>query len=324
MAASSFVRTGIDLGSAAVKLMRAEGGAVIRRLTHAGLETWDPEAAGNEVARAAGALQRLLRSLGLTRRMLGRIAVAAVDDDSAIREVVVPMMPEEDLRRALPFEAKRHLYYDGMDSPALDAQVLGTANAVEEEGGPAMRALLVAVPGKHRDFALSALAAADLEPEVIDLEPLATLNAATWLERESGPTAGPVAVLDLGRMRTRLTITHADGGLLTRTIGPGVPPADDADAEIGFAATVAAGVRETVLFYRGRYRRDITRVGLAGGGALRSASLQVVQETAGVELTTLDPLRDPAAASLPEELAGQGPRFVTAYGLCRWWDEFNV
>lgn len=319
------VRTGIDLGSCAVKLLRGDGGASLQRLTHAGIETWAPGETGDQVAPAAAALERLVRRLGLSRRSLGRIAVAAVDDDVALREVVVPAMPEDDLRRSLPFEARRHLYYEGMESPILDAQVLGVAGAVEGEVGPSMRALIVAAPQRNRDFAVAVLGAAGLEPEVVDLEPLATLNATAWLRGDRTSDPHPLALLDFGRQRTRLSISHRDGGLLTRTVGPGVPAEEDQDAVAGFSSMVASGIHETLLFYRGRYRREITRVDLSGGGALRSEMVRRIAEGAGITMQLLDPLRSGLTAeSIDAETRAQGPRFTTAYGLCRWWDESDV
>lgn len=325
MARSRSARTGIDLGTAAVKLVRGEGARSITRLTHAGIESWSPASAGDEVARAADALGRLLKRLGCSGHALGRIAVAAADDDVAMREVVVPAMTEEDLRASLPYEARRHLYFDGMKSPIFDAQVLGLASPSEGETGPSMRALVVAAPGKNREFALSVLAKVNLEPEVVDLEPFACLNAAARLAFDHGANSGPVALLDLGRLRTRMAITHREGGLLTRCVGPGVPPEGEDDAQAAYVATVAANVRETMLFYRGRYRREVARVGLAGGGALRSGLAAEMQAGVGAEMPVLDPLRHPSAAELrADDLAGRGPQLVTAYGLCRWWDESDV
>ena len=103
------IRTGIDLGTGSVKLVRGEGEPVLERTTHLGIEDWDAAENGDDAARAAGALRRLLDRLKLAKSRLGSIAVAVGGDDASLREVVMPSLTEEELRQALPFEAQKHL-----------------------------------------------------------------------------------------------------------------------------------------------------------------------------------------------------------------------
>ena len=319
------VRTGIDLGTGSVKLVRGEGSPTLERVTHFGIEDWDPPETGDDTARASTALRRLLDRLKLGKSRLGPIAVAVGGDDASLREVVVPTLTEDELRRALPFEAQRHLNLEEMVSPILDFQVLGSA-APSENGGPEqIRVLLAATARAQRDFPLEVLSRLGLEPQVIDLEPLASLNAllATIPFDEKQPAA--VGLLDLGARRTRLHLTQKDGKLLMRQIGAGVPEAGGAEQLPALIDKVTRRIRETFTFYRSRYRENVGQIFVAGGGALAAGVCEALESALDLPASILDPLEGLAESAEGSEAdKARGARLVTACGLCRWWDGTSV
>jgi len=316
-------RTGIDLGTGAVKLVRGEGRLRLERITHLEIEDWGPVDAGDAAARAAGALGRILSRLGGARRRLGKIAVGVGGEESGIREVQLPLLTEDEVRRALPFESRKHLTLEDMVSPTVAFQVLGTAQADEEGGAMQTRVLLAAVSAPQREFPLRVLSDHGLTPEVIDLEPLANLNALLGTLPEGDLTDRVVGVLDLGAQQAGLYVTQQDGRIVTRVVGPGVPEARAAVAS--YIEGLTRRIQETLTFYRGRYRRDVTSLHVAGGGALLDGICHALQSALSLPVSALNPLQGiglPAAAG--DELARQGPRFATACGLCRWWDGTHV
>jgi Tfp pilus assembly PilM family ATPase len=317
------VRTGIDLGTGTVKLARGEGDSCLRVITHLGLEDWDPAGSGDDVSRASGALRRLLSRLGLARGKLGRIATAVPGEESSIREVIMPPLTEAELRRALPFEARNHLTLDIMSDPVLDCQVLGPAPAAEPDGPEQVRVLLAAVPRERRDFPLQVLARLGLEPEVVDLEPMASLNALLGAAR-SIPPEQPLAVLDLGGRQAVLHITRCAGGFLSRPVGPGVPSGAGDATWSTYADELATWIRETMTFYRGRYRQEVGSIHLAGGGALRPGLPDRLSQGIDQLVSLLDPSLGLKVEVGGEVAAAGAPRFVTACGLCRWWDNVDV
>lgn len=308
-----------------MKLVRGDGTAAIERFTHIGAEDWDPAGSSGDVARAAAALSRLLSRLRLGKGHLGRIAVAVGGDDSSFREVVLPALSEAELRQALPFEAKKHLFLESMTAPVLDCQILGPAPP-GEDGGMQIRVLLAATPASGRDFPLHVLARAGLEPEVVDLEPLAALNALLAVaggEAESGKALG---LLDLGGRHSMLHITGRSGGVVSRPVGPGAPSAGRSREDVvAFAETIIERVRETLTFYRGRHRAEVAKLFLSGGGTTLPGMADLLIEKAGLAAAVFDPLNGLApAAGEAQGAAAAGPRFVTACGLCRWWDTAHV
>jgi type IV pilus assembly protein PilM len=319
------VRTGIDLGSESVKLVRGEGRTRLERITHIEVEAWDPANGKDPTERAAGALGRILSRMGGVRRRLGQVAVGVGSQETGLREVTLPRLSEDELRRALPFEARRHLTLEEMASPTIAFQILGPAPSAEGVGDPQVRVLLVAVAGPQREFALRVLASQGLDPEVVDLEPLANLNALLAALPANERDGQVVALLDLGAREVGLHVTQTDGCLLSRVVGAGVPQARGAREIAEYAEGVAHRIGETLTFYRARFRRDVTRLHVGGGGALIKGLCQSLQGALEFPVTPFNPLEGvalPAAAR--EDVTAWAPQFVTACGLCRWWDGAHV
>jgi type IV pilus assembly protein PilM len=323
MFGSGTIRTGIDLGTSSVKVVRGEGKNRLERITHFGAEDWNPEGSADE--RAAGALSRLLAHLELGRGRLGEIAVAAGGEEASVREVLLPPLSEAELRRALPYEAKKHLFLENMASPLLDCQILGPGPASEEDGSPQIRVLMAAAPASARDFPMAVLSRVGLEPEVIDLDSLACLNALLAQNPFQDETVAALGLLDLGGRQAFLHITHSQGGVYSRSVGPGAPPGDGSDLIASYSQELSRRLRETITYYRGRFRQEVGTIHVAGGGALLPGVQDHLREAGAREIVLLDPFKGLAvAARQSAERVSAGARFVTSVGLCRWWDGTDV
>ncbi len=324
---SGTVRTGIDVGTVSVKLVRGVGSPNLNRITHLGVEDWDPEGPKDDVERASRALWRLMGRLGLSKSRLGHLAVAVGGEDASLREVVLPPLSDRELQQALPYESKKHLDLEGMDAPVVSAQILGPAPP-ETEGEPEQtRVLFAAVPRAQRDFPLKVLGRLGLDPEVVDLEPLAGLNAV--LANPSlpeTPTDGAMGLLDLGGRYGALQITGPQGGVMSRTVAPGLPRGEETAALNTYLENLAPRITETLTFYRGRYRQEVNSLFLSGGGAMISGfpdSLRRMIE--GRSVSILDPLAGLTESAIGfERVSDHAARFATACGLCRWWDSPGV
>lgn len=343
--------TGIDLGHHAVKLVRLErGGSGAPQLTHWGVEEI-LAAREATVEDRAGALARLLKRLDLRPRQLGRVASSVGGRDVYLRQVSMPRMSEPDLRRALPYEAKKHLPLDG-NPLCFDLQLL---NGIEpppmvdggDGGTPTREVLLVAAPRSRRDETLSVLERTGVHPEILDAEPLPVVNAilAAYPPPED---AGWQVMLDLGARNSVLAAVLPDGcfyarpleftgDLLTASIEAEMG-IDRGQAEIvkrelqdggkGQDATVLPAVEglvreveETIRFLRVRRRQEaVSRIYLSGGGALLLGLREILTRAVGVEVLFPDPFRDLAAGSRKRPGPADAPWLVGALGLARWWD----
>jgi Tfp pilus assembly PilM family ATPase len=319
------IRTGIDLGGDSIKLVRGHGSQRLQAITHLGwgmIQTTQVHAEESTIDSAATALRRLIKRLGLSSRKLGHVAVALTGRVGSFRDVQMPTMSDVDLRRALPFEVRRHLDVTTMQDPILDAQVLGSTQP-DSGGAPQIRVLFAAAPRQERDQVLMILEQAGLEAEVVDLQPLAGLNAVLARRRPVG--GGAVALLDLGAQHAALHISGAEGDLLSRALTGGPLPKAGAPEVADRARQLAEQVQETVTFYRGRYRRQVELIALTGGGALIAGLTDALADSLETPLNVIDPLVDLAdEARGREEVNGCEPLFLTACGLCEWWDGTHV
>lgn len=298
--------TGIDLGTRAVKVVRFTGGEKHGRVTHAGaLDLESGEATGNDLRRLQGeGLVRLLEQLKLKRRALGRLVVGISGSHVTMAEADLPPLSERELRKALPFESRKHLFLDAMKDPVLDCQIL--ARTAGEN--PEIRVLFVAASREERDAVLAVLRIAGLDPDVVDALPLAYMNALA-AQVPPSPDGPALAILDLGFRRAGFYVCHPDGAVVCRELAAGIP---NGDAEVReYAADLSRLVNETAVFFRGRHRREIDRVHLAGGGALHRGVVDQLKRVSSLELSPFDPI----AGSLPK--GNDGTRLVGAYGLCR-------
>lgn len=311
--------TGIDLGTGSIKLVRGEGRSSLESVTHVGLEELDSSDPHDSVTRPAAALSRLLKRVGLHRSELGSIAVNINRDGVSLREVVLPALRREELLQALPFEAKRHLFTENMESPIFSFQDLGPAPTPGDGEPPGTRVLLVAASKPTRDFPLQVLGRLQLEPAVVDVDSLAGLN--TLLSGVSlTDDDSAVGLLDFGVNHSQISLTHPTGGLLTRRVGPGVPTDRQTAILASWIRNLTSQIRETCLYYRGRHRQDVGTLFVGGGGALVPGIVDALSEGVGLSVSVLDPLKGLApTVKGVESLASAGPRFVTAYGLCVRW-----
>jgi len=330
MIRSKGFRTGIDLGSGCVKLVRGTAGSRFGEATHLGWEPWpgdpDPEDELCDERRAAEALKTLLERLDLGRRSLGRIVVSIDGSGASMREITMPPLNDRDLGKALPFEARTHLDIERMERPVLAAQILGPADPIVEGGVAQSRVLLVAVPSRERNFPLRVLSKLDLEPEVVDLASLAGLNE--LFARISGdlPEGESTGLIDLGGEKSTLHLSGHRGGIFSRQVGPGAPGDESDEGSVfEFLETLCRQVKESVFFYRTRQGRDPHSLYLAGGGAKVPGIAASIEKALRIPVEILDPLAERhRKAKGWEEASGEGPRFVQALGLCRWGDSVDV
>ncbi|MBP6874825.1 MAG: pilus assembly protein PilM [Candidatus Eisenbacteria bacterium] len=315
-------RTGIDLGATSVKLVRGTGDARLQRITHYGLERLEREPAGEETQVAA--VKRLMDRLGLKRADLGRLAIAMSAEQASVREVTLPELTEAQLAGALRFEARKHLNLEQIadeeqGEPVVAFQMLG-AVAEAAAGAREMRVLFAGVSRSRRQVLLEALLAGNLEPDVIDLEALAGLNA-LFACRVQGDAV--LALLDLGAHHASVHVSGRRGGFFSRSLTLAAPSADEGREP--YAERLRDLLRETLTFYRGRFRRPIAGLYLSGGGAALAGLPEALRGQIDGPVEILDPLGEFAAgARTAADAAAHPARFAVACGVCRWWDEPHV
>jgi type IV pilus assembly protein PilM len=337
--------TGIDLGHQAVKLVRLETDGSVAKLTHWGIEEIPATASEGQENRTE-ALLRLMRRLRLRPRHLGRIAVALGGGEIHLRQISMPKLAPEDLRKALHYEARKHLPIENLVDPCLDFQVLDGVIS-KNGGGETQEVLLVAAPRESRKRTLDVLEQVGIRIETLDAEPLPSVNA-VLSAYPTNDDDGWVVVLDLGARSSTLAAVLSDGGFysrpldftgdtLTRAIESQLeldhPDAEILKREIGnsdsragepvVTVSIRALVREleeTIRFLRFRKRdQPVSRIFLCGGSSLLFGLREKLEEALGIDVIHPDPFQGVDSEGRRSDPA-ETLRLVGALGLARWWE----
>jgi type IV pilus assembly protein PilM len=210
---------GLDIGSSAVRAaeIHQEGNRrILCRFSQVELERGavvDGEVLKPEPV--AAALRRLWEEAKFSTR---RVIVGVSSQRVIVRPAEVAAMPAEEFRLALQFEAQE-LIPMPVDEAVLDFRILDPEIDTDAAtGNKRMRILLAAA---HREMIhghLEALKLAGLEPEAVDLLPLALLRAVP--EDRSSPE-NVDAVVSIGSDLTTVAVREDGIARFARTVGLG-------------------------------------------------------------------------------------------------------
>jgi type IV pilus assembly protein PilM len=328
--------TGLDVGTTSVKavcLGHHAGGAKLLGLGIADVRsnaTGEPSDAPRQNAKAEAIREALARA-GADPSKPMPIITAVGGPGVSVKHVAFPPMPRNALAESIHWEARKHVPF-GESEFILDFQILD-----EGQGNGEMQVLLAAVETELVEHHVADLAAAGVEPDIVDLVPLALMNEA---DEEGLLNSAALAVVDLGVSAINLSIYRRGGLFFSRTVPllvgrhPGVrgrngpngsingaaPDAHEAPASNeGWRDVALAEIRRSLTFYNNETgKKGIEKICLTGGRALVPGVAAELSENLGVETETLDPLKRVEDTAVDvAELAEHGPRFAVAMGLAR-------
>jgi type IV pilus assembly protein PilM len=334
---------GVDIGSAAIKVVELSGdptGNGDARAVRTAVSAPTPVGTLSEgritnVPAVGRAIRELVQSAGIRTKR----TVAAVNGQVALmREVRMPQLPPEEIRQAARFEVERYLPYP-IAEVTFDTVVVGENR---DGGGAKMDVLVVAARTDVLQHHAAAVAAAGLEPAVLEVEPLAVMRAVA----PGGAADQVTACIHVGSSVTMILVAEGQAPRVIRTVAFGTAQLlEAAAARLGATGEAPAvlqarltgspdgvpGLREAIddslsplvteirrslEYYGGRYRAVAPeRVVVTGGGAALpgiAASL-----TSALDMTV--ELGDPFAAlgGPPAGIAAAGPAYAVAAGLAQ-------
>ena len=206
---------GIDIGSHAIKVVQlapARNGFTCLR---AGSTPTPPEAIKQGVVEdrlaVAEAVDSLLNTLGITTPW---VVAAVAGPTVVVRQVRLPVMPEQQLWKSITWEARNHISFPVEDS-TVSFQILGT-NTVD--GTLQMDVMLVATPRELVDSRVEALEQAGLEPIAVELEPFALIRGALELPLDGQYPKETMALVSIGATYTHISIVSNGQFVLTRSV----------------------------------------------------------------------------------------------------------
>jgi type IV pilus assembly protein PilM len=267
---------GLDVGRAAIKavaLARTAHGpclAAAGEIPVAAPAGGDAGNGGSSGAAAAtrDAIAQLLDRLGIAPPCVARVATALGGASVVVGEIEVPRMPARELRRALPWEVRKHVPDEEW---VVDHEVLGPDAADPGK----VRVRYAGVDRTQLEARIALLRQVGLEAQHV--EPAAASLARACHGLLADLPAETRLGLDIGQSGTTLVIGAEDGALLSRylEIGLGTPAGDEPElvrqARLGGESLdeLVLEVRRSIAFFASHHGGSrVARAVLAGGGAV--------------------------------------------------------
>src|SRR5205085_10001337 len=147
----------------------------------------------------AEALKELWRTGGFRGK---QVYMAVGNQRVVVREIVLPWLPEKELRDSLPYQVQEFIPIP-VDEAVLDYDVL---EEFEHEGQKMLRVLLVAAQRPMVETVVEVARQAKLEPVGLDLVPFALLRSVSDPDGDLFDQPGEVAVVDVGAEITSICV----------------------------------------------------------------------------------------------------------------------
>ena len=338
---------GLDIGATALRaaevVVDARGNVELQRYAEFPLEL--NAVRDGEVMDAAAVVQGL-RTLWAQAGFSSKDVIVGVGNQRvAVRPLVMPQMPMEQLTAALPFQVQ-----DLLPMPVEEA-LLGyypTASVAASDGSPAFDGMLVAAARETVLTNLQAVEAAGLNPVVVDLSGFALLR----IMARGALSGGTVAFVDIGSRVTTVVVATDGMPKFVRTLASGAQDLTDSFARAtgtpmehaepllrqrGLAVTdtpefqgandpfqgavrsLVDGVRNSIAFYASTApTAPVTTVVLSGGGAFVPGLGQAIASTTRLRTVLGNPLEGVSVSKqlkAAEILRGREASLAMSIGL---------
>lgn len=329
---------GIDIGFSSVKavsLKRGRGGCC---LMGAGYEKIHPGTGDTGIVDALRALVRKQKigSGKVTSTMPFKTMVFS-------HEIMLPKMPEPDLREAVAWEVKKEIDFPG--DAVIDYVV---NNEVVDGGRKKLSIIAFAVKRAEVLEHMNMLKKASLKPYAIDVCPMAFLSAFDynygWGDNKR------YAIIDIGSSQTCLTILYRQSVRLARQISLAgndmtwtIQDAEETDFESAeeekirytaalddapkivqnaarlFMEKISAEIMRSLVYYQAQMREgSVDHILLSGGCARIKGLAGYIEKTVGVPTSVYDIMRGlrlTKEMTKSPELFRLSPLLVEAFGL---------
>lgn len=310
---------GLDIGATALRAAEvsvdARGNVELQRFAEYPLPL--NAVRDGEVMDAATVVQGLRALWSKAGFQSKEVIVGVGNQRVAVRPLVMPQMPMEQLQAALPYQVQ-----DLLPMPVEEA-LLGfypTAVVAATDGSAAFDGMLVAAARETVLTNVQAVEAAGLKPVVVDLSGFALLR----IMARGALASGTVAFVDIGSRVTTVVVATDGMPKFVRTLASGAQdltdsfaratnaPMEDAERILrtrGLAATEAPefqaaagpfggsvrtlvdGIRNSIAFYASTApTAPVTTLALSGGGAFVPGLGQAIASTTRVRTVLGNPL----------------------------------
>lgn len=333
---------GIDISSAAVKVLQLSESAGRYRVEHYGVEPLPPNSVNEknitQVEVVGAAIKRALSKSGSK----AKYAAVAVSGASVITKVITVTggLDEVTMEQQVFDEASNHIPYQ-MDEVSLDYEELGAIENTES-----VQVLIAAARTENVEARQDALEFAGLTAKVVDVEVFAIENAFKLISKQlSIPAGGLTAVVDIGANLTTLNVIKEGRSIYSREqvfggkqlseeimrryglsfneagaakkLG-GLPESYESEVLEPFKEGVAQQISRLLqFFYSGSDYSRVDQIVLAGGCAAINGMEQVIEQHIGVGTVTANPIANMTVSPRVQAhaLAADAQALLIACGL---------
>ena len=336
---------GLDIGSSAVKVVELRRSGTTYSLVAAGVEPLPHESVIDGAIVDAGvvsdAIRRVYKRLNLKTK---EVSVSLSGHAVIVKKISLPLMPDEELRNAIQWEARQHIPFDRSDVD-LDYQVMEDSVASPKSGQ--LDVLLVAAKKEKIQDYTAVVSQAGCVPVVLDVDAFALqnayeLNAGVQPERVRVLVNAGASSINLNVVRGRqsvftrdvaiggnaysealqreLNLPFEDADRLKKGVSVGSVTCDDAEPVIrGVTQHLLQEVSKTLDFFRETAATDrFDGLMLSGGTAGIEGFAEALADRFEIDVQPFDPFGrmtvDPRLLG-PEKRAEIGPVLAVATGL---------
>jgi len=300
---------GLDIGSHSVKCVQLEKrGTGVYRLLSAGTCEIAPEGIDLEVdprQMTISAIRKAIEGISLKKTS---VVTAIGGVSTAIRQIELPYMTEKELTSAIKWEARNYIPFD-INDVELDYQIINTSKASNK-----LDIILVSVIKDFVRYHIELLREIPIEPQIIDVNALALVNAITFTEEIERDEFA--VLIDIGDKNTTLSIYSEDGHYFVRNImisgndftddimrGNGLSYADaerfKRSQDTGLIETIKPSldnlvreVRRSLTFYENQAKiKGFSMIILTGGSAVLKGLDDYLSSELGLPVKILNPFR---------------------------------
>lgn len=333
---------GLDIGTSSIKIAEIVWRNRQPLLKNLGIAALPDGLRGENAFSDIELLKEIIRKLLTTSGVSSSNVVAAIGSRTVfIREVLFPVMPEEELKEAVKWDMEKYVPYEP-DSYYYDFSVVGPGKNDSEQ-----KVLLVAAPKEDVSELITMLKDIGLKPRAIDIESLALFSTVSGVEnavmvdiggifsqvivfQQGSPVAtrmipvGGNSFTEIIRKTMELPFAEAElfkqrqEGLPKRIDAPGDTASELHNQMVLLANELAGEVQRTIEYYKIQNHEAVfEKIFISGGGA----NLQNLTEHLAAQLDIPVELHDPlstmkASPSFDRQyLAGIAPQYAVAVGL---------
>ena len=292
---------GLDIGTHSIKLVKLRSVKDESELSAFALEPLEPN--------LAESLKRIKQSQGLES-----VNISVSGPATLLRYVNFPRMSEEEMLKALRFEAQKHIPFP-ISEINLDGSILK-----DDLGDNKMLLLIAAVKKEFVKERLKLLEEAGLRANIIDIDSVALINAFNFsYEPDDDLKHKAVALVNIGASMTNLNIIEAGLPRLSRDIqasgnnftqkiadtlgmdfksaeslklNPDKEKAGKVAAALEAALSNLAGeIRTSFDYYESQSASTVAKIFLSGGSGSFSGLKDILANLLGIEVLYWDPFK---------------------------------